>query len=341
MHPDIRASGTETGRLSAADPPIHNIPWRSVIKKMFCSRFQDGLILVQDFSQAELRVFSVLAKDASMMQAFHDGRDIHTFVAARCYNKKEADVTVEERKKAKSYTFALLYGATAHRIATETGMSEDEAERMVQVYMDTFPGVKRYFETQEKMYKKLGYVDTPFGRKRPLGLFKPSDALRRAVNSPIQSSASDITLHALTRVWKRLQEAAYRSRVLISVHDSILVDVYPGELFEILPILYEEMAEAPVRLYSWLTVPMRVDTEIGGTWGHLFHLAWTLEDTGGVLRLSCPADVFGEYWLRLKPGLLAQGSMEIIHTQEEDQGGDRIMRVEVYCDRSRELASVF
>lgn len=270
VRPHYGIRHTATGRYNCKDPALQTIPWHSVIKQMFTSRFQDGVILSADFSQMELRVFAMETGDEEMIRCFVEGRDIHSMIAARVLKCPEDEVPTHERRRIKTINFGLLYGRGPKAIAAQEGMTQQEAQAIIDSVFSEFSKIKGFIKEAHQFVRKHGYVKYINGFRRII----PRDDeggkdQRQAVNSKIQGPASDLGVGAMINAQNTLQRLNFQSKLYQFVHDSIGYDVPPGELFELVVILKKEMESKIARTFPFVTVPLKVDFEIGVSWGHL------------------------------------------------------------------------
>lgn len=275
--------GADTGRLSCSDPNLQQVPARDEtkrIKKLFLPDCDSHLLVDFDYSCIELRVTAMYAKDESMVKFFNQGSgDFHRFVASKINGIPEDRVTKLQRTYAKATTFGILYGAGPQKIAQTANMSEPEALKFIKEYFSIFPGLKKWIANQKAFAIKHGYVLSMFGRKRSLPDAKASRdyvreaALRRAVNSPIQSDASDITLYGLTRIFAYLRkfdhaDSAHPSALRGSVHDSILLSVHNDNLGDIIEHIKFNILESPnLDFIIESGVQLQAEVSVGPTWG--------------------------------------------------------------------------
>ena len=288
-HPVYNQSKVRTGRLSAQDPPIQTIPRHSPIRGAFVSRYENGIVLKADFSQMELRVLACLAGDERLIAVLggEDKRfkefkgDIHLYTASVIYKKAASEVHEDERHRAKSVSFGIIYGRQAPAIALETGLTTEDAEALIESYFDMFPAVRRFVERMHKQVHEHGMVVGPTGRIYPIeaGLLsqkstklsyeeerKLGEAERYSVNYPIQGAASDIGLDSLVRISDLLVEENYRTVPFTFVHDSIETDSVPAELKQVSRLMADVMLGDHGELFEWLTVPLKVEFELGADW---------------------------------------------------------------------------
>lgn len=253
------------------------------IKNMFTHTFKGGCLLSADYSGMELRVFASLAECEAMIEIHKSGQDFHTMVGAMVSGKDYSEITKEERYRYKWTNWTLLYGGGAATLERMYGIPMEEAEKVLKTYHQRFPEVKRYMKKCEDFARKNGYIETPFGNRRPLPDIRANDsgraakAGREAVNTPIQGAAGMVTLAALTIIDKLMQKGEFKSMLVNTVHDSILVDVYPGEL-EDLAILFKSVMgniKKYMRKYmpnidmDWLICPLLADVDVGTHYGSM------------------------------------------------------------------------
>lgn len=261
---------TRTGRISSTEPNLQNIPVRtkegSVLRKFF--RARGGWKLIDaDYSQIELRVLADIANDKNMIAAFKNGEDIHTMTAAQVFGMPEMMVTPTMRSRAKAVNFGIVYGIGAFSLSQDIGVSIAEADSYIKSYLEKFSGVRQYMEDTIKFARENGYVKTLFGRRRYLPELSASNKVtqafgeRVAMNTPIQGTAADIIKIAMVRVFARLQKENLRARLILQVHDELLVEAPEDEVAIASIILQEEMEHA-----IKLKVPLDADTNAGYNW---------------------------------------------------------------------------
>lgn len=284
VHTVFNLHGTVTGRLSSSKPNLQNIPGKygPVIRKAFNAP-EDYLFVGADYSQLELRIAAYVSGDENMRDAFVHDRDIHTEVAAAAFRKPAAEIEKEERHVAKFIDFGVLYGRQAGGLASEPALvrmhyTEQDAQRLIDDFLDGFPKLKQYIERQKRESVKLGYCISPTGRKRRFPFLTPiaaNDMMRQVVNAPIQSLASDFTLYALVRLHKLLRQ--YRAQVVFTIHDSIDLIVHKDDLAPVIQLVHHTMMnDLPVDDFN---VPLKVDIEYGPNWGTV-QKASELENSG-------------------------------------------------------------
>ena len=250
IHTTYNQTVTATGRLSSTNPNLQNIPVRTDDGKEIRRAFipADGnLFFSADYSQIELRLVADMSHDETMLDAFAQGHDIHAITAARIYHKPLEQVTVDERRKAKTANFGILYGISAFGLAQRLNIPRDEAKMLIDGYYTTFPKVREYIENSIAQAREKGYVTTLYGRRRMLPDINSRNAVvrgyseRNAINAPIQGTAADIIKLAMVRIFKRFQDEGIRSKMILQVHDELDFDVIPGELEAVQRIVIEEM----------------------------------------------------------------------------------------------------
>jgi DNA polymerase-1 len=270
IHATFNQTVARTGRLSSDQPNLHNIPIRSEEGRRFRKCFVPAAgcrFLVADYNQIELRVIAHLAEDPGLVEAFTSGADIHTTTAARIYGVEPADVTLAMRSKAKMVSYGLAYGMESYGLAQRLGIPVKEATGILEAYFEGFPNVRAYMDRVVAEARDRGYTETLFGRRRLIpelqsGRFQIRAAgERQAMNAGIQGLAADIFKVALVRLDARLDEQALASRLILQVHDEVILEVPPGE---------EEVATATVveamRGAAELIVPLEVNVSWGDTW---------------------------------------------------------------------------
>ncbi|HCF83073.1 MAG TPA: hypothetical protein DER68_03740 [Ruminococcaceae bacterium] len=270
MYTTFKQTETRTGRISSAEPNIQNIPVRTEIGRNFRKFFTAGegkLLCDADYSQIELRVLAALADDEVMIKTFAEGRDIHTETAASVFGLPPEWVDADTRRKAKAVNFGIVYGIGAFSLAKDIGSSVAEAKKYIEDYLNHFSGVKKYMDDVVNSAKASGYAVTYFGRRRfipeILATNKTVQALgkRIAMNTPIQGTAADIIKIAMIRVYKRLKKEMPEARLILQVHDELIVEAPENLAAKAAVILQEEMENAVK-----LAVPLPCDAKTGKTW---------------------------------------------------------------------------
>ncbi|HFH9946847.1 TPA: DNA polymerase I [Streptococcus suis] len=263
---------TQTGRLSSTDPNLQNIPVRleqgRLIRKAFVPSLEDSVLLASDYSQIELRVLAHISKDEHLIEAFQKGVDIHTSTAMRVFGiEKAEDVTANDRRNAKAVNFGVVYGISDFGLSNNLGISRKEAKDYIDTYFERFPGIKNYMETIVREARDKGYVETIYKRRRELPEINSRNfnirnfAERTAINSPIQGSAADILKVAMINLDKTIEEAGLSTRMLLQVHDEIVLEVPKAELETVKKLVKETMESAIA-----LSVPLIADENDGQTW---------------------------------------------------------------------------
>ena len=270
-HPEFNIAGTITGRMSSG---YHTIASKSDIKRMFVSRWKSegGIIASFDYSQLEVRVAASLANETKLIEAYKTGIDVHKRTASLIFGKPMEEITKQERKAAKTVVFGLLYGKTAKSLAEDFNITIEEAEKWIENLYGGYTNLKKWIEKQHKFVLENGFVITAFNRVIPVpqafepDKFKKEEAKRRAVNYPVQSSASDLTTTSVVRLYEAMKRLNLKSVILGTVHDAIVIDVYPGELIDIYNLVVKCAEIIPMKKYDWLTCPIRIDGTLGINW---------------------------------------------------------------------------
>jgi DNA polymerase-1 len=270
IHATFNQTVARTGRLSSDAPNLHNIPVRSEQGKAFRKAFIPAAgceLLVADYNQIELRCIAHLAQDPGLLAAFNAGDDIHTATAARVFHVDSADVDGGQRAKAKMVSYGLAYGMEAYGLATRLNISRGEAAEILDAYFVAFPAVKAYMERTVAEARERGYTETLFGRRRPIPeLASPNRGIkqageRQAMNAGIQGLAADIFKVALIRLDQALDQRSLQSRIVLQVHDEVILEVPPAEHDEVGDLTLEVMRGA-----ADLSVPLEVNLSFGATW---------------------------------------------------------------------------
>lgn len=271
LHTSFNQMVTATGRLSSTEPNLQNIPIRTEegreIRKAFVPGNEGWLLLAADYSQVELRVLAHISGDEGLTGAFNSGEDIHTQTASEIFEVEPEAVTSNMRREAKVINFGIAYGMSAYGLASDLDISRKEAEAYIEKYFERFSGVKAYMDDIIQQAGEKGYVTTIFNRRRYLpeihsrNYHRRSFAERTAVNTPIQGSAADIMKLAMIEVYEHLQQEDYQARLLLQVHDELVLEVAGEDLAQVAAIVKEEMEGAVD-----LDVPLIVDLQIGENW---------------------------------------------------------------------------
>ena len=269
IHSSFNQTETRTGRISSTEPNLQNIPVRTPIgrelRKFFAA--EHGLLVDADYSQIELRVLAHVANDPAMQEDFKEGRDVHTATAARVFGMPTELVTKDMRSKAKAVNFGIVYGIGAFSLSKDIGVSRAEADAYIKEYLKNYAGVDAYMKQVVEQAKEKGYVETMFGRRRYLPELKSGNfnlrsfGERVARNMPIQGAAADIIKIAMIRVSDRLEKEGLKAKLILQVHDELIVECPAEEAEQVKALLTQEM-EGAVKL----SVPMVADAGAGRTW---------------------------------------------------------------------------
>lgn len=270
IHTSFNQTITATGRLSSSNPNLQNIPVRNEhgkeIRKAFIPE-KGCLFFSADYSQIELRIMAHLSGDENMIEAFREGHDIHAATAAKVFKKPISEVTREERSKAKTANFGIIYGITAFGLAERMNVSRTEAKNLIEEYFQTYPKVKEYMNRSIETARLKGYTETVYHRKCYLRDINSHNAVvrgyaeRNAINAPIQGSAADIIKIAMIHIYERFRAEGIRSKMILQVHDELNFSVYPEERERVQQIVVEEMEKA----YP-MSVPLEADFGWGSNW---------------------------------------------------------------------------
>jgi len=270
VHTNFNQAVTATGRLSSSEPNLQNIPVRTAVGREIRKAFvaAPGMILLDaDYSQIELRLMAHLSGDEAMIGAYLSGRDIHSTTASKIFAQPEDQVTADMRAAAKTVNFSIAYGVSGFGLARGLGIGVAEAQRYIDEYYNEFPGVKKYLTGLVESANRLGYAETLFGRRRPVPeLRSPNRNIRNfgervAMNTPVQGTAADIMKIAMIRVAAGFREAGMRSRLVLQVHDELIVETPPDEADAAAAILCAGMESA-----ADLSVPLQAEVRRGASW---------------------------------------------------------------------------
>lgn len=271
VHTTFNQTVTATGRLSSSEPNLQNIPVRTEvgrkIRELFVPDEDYAYLLSADYSQIELRVLAHIAGDDSLIDAFRHNKDIHTATASEVFGVAESAVTAEMRSRAKAVNFGIVYGISDYGLSRDIGVSRKEAGMYIDSYFDRYPGVKKFIDNMIADAREKGYVTTMFGRRRYLpeihsaNFNQRSFAERTAMNTPIQGTAADIIKKAMVEVHRRMAAAGLKSRVLLQVHDELVLEVAADEVEQV-AVLVREAMEGAVSL----SVPLVTDVKTGKNW---------------------------------------------------------------------------
>lgn len=270
IHSKFNQTITATGRISSTEPNLQNIPVRMelgrMIRKVFVPR--EGFVFLDaDYSQIELRVLAHLSGDEMLIQAYREAQDIHRITASQVFHIPFDEVTPLQRRNAKAVNFGIVYGISSFGLSQDLSITRKEAAEYIEKYFATYPKIKTYLDSEVEKAKNEGFVTTMFGRRRPVPELKSSNFMQRsfgervAMNSPIQGTAADIIKIAMIRVNRALREANLKSRLILQVHDELLIEAAKDEIDQVSGILADEMRQA-----ANLAVPLEVDMHTGENW---------------------------------------------------------------------------
>lgn len=270
IHGKFHQTITATGRISSTEPNLQNIPVRMelgrLIRKVFVP--DEGYVFLDaDYSQIELRVLAHFSGDEKLIQAYREAQDIHTMTASQVFHVPREEVTPLLRRNAKAVNFGIVYGISSFGLSQDLSITRKEAQEYIEQYFKTFPGIKEFLDGTVENAKKDGYVTTLFGRRRPMPELKASNFMQRAfgervaMNAPIQGTAADIIKIAMNRVNESLRSRGMKSRLILQVHDELLVETAVEELEEVRQIMLDEMQSA-----ARLRVQLEVDIHDGANW---------------------------------------------------------------------------
>ena len=271
IHTHFQQTVTATGRLSSADPNLQNIPVRTELgrelRRMFVAPDDDHVLIDADYSQIELRVLAHISQDEHMIEAFRAGQDIHAATAAKVYHVPLEEVTPQMRSSCKAVNFGIVYGISDFSLAQDIGVTRKEAGEFIRTYLATYPGVAKYMEDIKASARENGYVTTLFGRRRALPELQSrnfnirSFGERVAMNTPIQGTAADIIKIAMVRVRDRLRREGLESRLILQVHDELILEAPKSEQEEAMRLLKEEMEAA-----FQMDAPLVAEAKAGHSW---------------------------------------------------------------------------
>ena len=262
---------TATGRISSTEPNLQNIPIRlelgRQLRKVFIPTDENYVFLDADYSQIELRLLAHMAQDETLIRAFREGQDIHRLTASQVFHVPFDEVTDRQRSNAKAVNFGIVYGIGAFSLSQDLDIPRKEAEHYIESYFKQYPNIKGYLDRAIEDGRKNGYVSTLFGRRRPMPELASSNFVQRsfgervAMNMPIQGSAADIIKIAMVKVHRHLTEGGFRSRLILQVHDELLIEAHVDEIEAVSALLKEDMEQAVS-----LSVPMVAEVKMGRTW---------------------------------------------------------------------------
>lgn len=271
VHTTFNQALTATGRLSSSNPNLQNIPIRTErgkeIRKAFVAGTPDGVIVSADYSQIELRIMAHISQDQHLIQAFREGRDIHSATAEKIFGISHDEVTPEQRRIAKTANFGIMYGISSFGLAQRLGISRTEAKKLIDDYFSVFPAIRSFIDDTVAAARENGYVETLFGRRRYLPDITSRNATvralaeRTAVNAPIQGTAADIIKMAMIDVDRKMRDAGLKSRMVLQIHDELLFDTVHDEIEIVVSIVKEQMEHV-----TELSVPLTVECNYGKNW---------------------------------------------------------------------------
>ena len=271
IHTTFNQSLTATGRLSSTNPNLQNIPIRTQrgreIRRAFIPSSPGGVIVSADYSQIELRLMAHMSGDPHLIEAFNRGMDIHTATAAKVFKVAEDQVTKEQRSRAKTANFGIIYGISAFGLSQRLGMTRTDSKALIEEYFINYPKVKEYMNNMIAMAKEKGYVETIYGRKRFLPDINSRNAVvrsfseRNAINAPLQGSAADIIKVAMTNIFRRISAEGLQSKMVLQVHDELVFDVVASEVEQICNIVTAEMENV-----LKLSIPLLAECGKGNNW---------------------------------------------------------------------------
>jgi DNA polymerase-1 len=273
VHTSFNQTRTATGRLSSSEPNLQNIPVRGELGKQvrqaFITPFGSRLV-AGDYSQIDLRALAHLSQDESLLSAFRRDEDIHGATAAQVFGVDASQVTPDMRRVAKTVNFGVIYGMSDYGLEQATELSREESAQFIASYFERYPGVKQYLESTKEQARKSGYVQTLLGRRRSIPEINSSNrqvreaAERMAINMPVQGTSADIIKVAMVNLHREMQKRQLKSKMLLQVHDELVLEVPEDELEEIRQLVPEIMSTAVE-----LSVPLKVDMKTGNNWGEM------------------------------------------------------------------------
>ncbi|MCP1101643.1 DNA polymerase-1 [Aequitasia blattaphilus] len=270
IHGKFHQTITATGRLSSTEPNLQNIPIRMElgrrIRKVFKAK-EDYVFVDADYSQIELRILAVLSKDENLIKAYQDQSDIHRITASNVFNVPFDEVTPLQRRNAKAVNFGIVYGISSFGLSQDLSITRKEAETYIENYFKTYPGIKKFLDTQVEQAKENGYVTTLYHRRRPVPELSSSNYMQRsfgervAMNAPIQGTAADIMKMAMNQVSDELEKQNLKSKLVLQVHDELLIETHKDEVQKVKEILVNHMEKVVD-----LSVPLEIDIHVGENW---------------------------------------------------------------------------
>ena len=270
IHTTFNQTITATGRISSTEPNLQNIPMRMElgrrIRKVFVPK--EGFVLMDaDYSQIELRVLASMSGDQQLIEAYQQDADIHRITASKVFHVPQDEVTSLQRRNAKAVNFGIVYGISSFGLSQDLSISKKEAAEYIEKYFETYPGIKAFLDDCVQSAREKGYSVTMLGRRRPVPELSSDNFMQRsfgervAMNAPIQGTAADIIKIAMVRVDERLRKEGFRSRLILQVHDELLVETAGEEIEQVREILSTEMRQA-----AKLSVELEIDLSYGDNW---------------------------------------------------------------------------
>ena len=274
LHTSYNQTVTSTGRLSSSNPNLQNIPIRGKrgkrLREAFTTQSDDYFLLGADYSQIELRLLAHFSKDESLCKSFKNDEDIHTQTAQKIFELKSSRMTANLRRMAKIINFGIIYGMSAYGLSRSLKIETNQAQDFIDRYFEKYEGVKKYIEKSIEEAKNKGYVTTMFGRRRYIPQVtsfnrqKKEFAYRIAVNTPVQGSAAEIIKLAMIKIWRQLQKKKLTAKMILQIHDELIMEVPKKEIEEVKTLVKEEME----RVIS-LSVPLKVNLSLGRSWAEI------------------------------------------------------------------------
>ena len=271
IHTTYLQSFTSTGRLSSRDPNLQNIPVRDeeskILRKLFVSRFEGGHIMSADYNQIELRLMAIMSKDKNLMNDFTHKVDVHSMTASKIFNIPVEEVTSQNRRVAKAVNFGIIYGISEYGLSKNINTSAKEAKEFINKYFELYPDIKKFMEQSVDFAKENGFTKTIYNRMRHIPELNSTNHMTRmfgervALNMPLQGTASDIIKIAMIKVQDKMKERNVKSKLILQIHDELLIDVYPGEEEQIASLLKECMTSVVD-----FELPLEVAISYGKTW---------------------------------------------------------------------------
>jgi DNA polymerase-1 len=270
IHSKFNQTITATGRISSTEPNLQNIPIRMElgrqIRKVFIPK--DGCVLLDaDYSQIELRILAHMSGDEKLIEAYNMAEDIHRITASQVFGVPLDEVTPQQRRNAKAVNFGIIYGISSFGLSQDLSISKKEADSYIKQYFETYPSIKAYIDGLVSSAKENGYSVTMYNRRRPIPELSSSNFMQRsfgeriAMNAPIQGTAADIIKLAMINVYNALKDGGYKSKLILQVHDELLVETYIDEIEDVKKIISDGMKNA-----ASLRVPLEIDLQQGNNW---------------------------------------------------------------------------